>query len=300
MNKPRIHLLIGMVCLFLFACRKETSIENYVGPTANFVATIDGASWQAVPGTESVTIVAGLINITGINANNQEISMTLTGSGTGTYTLNQQTTSLAIYANIDSSFQYLYSTNQGQDTAQAGGQVTITQIDPVNKTVSGTFSFKGYRVIDGQQKTITQGRFTNLSFTGGPTGSGAQDTLTASIDNKGWQGTSIQAAVNAGVLTIIGSSGNAAQSIGLILPSNTPPGSYPLDGSNPSFTAVYTSLAGGATSGYVATQGTLTVRQNDMVGKRISGTFQFTAKDPTNPLAVHIVSTGVFSVYYGP
>ncbi len=81
-----------------------------------------------------------------------------------TYPLNQTSASLAAYADIDSSDVYAFSTNQGSDTSQAGGTVTVTEIDPVGKTISGTFSFKAFRDIDSRQKTITNGVFTKIPF----------------------------------------------------------------------------------------------------------------------------------------
>lgn len=298
MKKAILYLLVLVgVCS---SCRKEYSIEGANVQTANFTAQIDGVHWQSATATEQATIVQGLINITGISTDNQEISMTLSGTGTGTYYLNQRSPSLATYANIDSSFIYAYTTNEAPDTAQAGGQVTITEIDQANQTISGNFSFNVYRAVDGTQKTITQGVFTRLSYsTSLPTTTNG-DTLTATIDAKAWVGKSIQAAVNGGELTIVGSSADGTQSVGLLMPSNTTPGTYPLDGTNPSFLGVYTVLVNSNTTGLVSVSGQVIVTSNNTTTSRITGTFTFSASDPTNPTQVHYVTTGYFSVYYGP
>ncbi|HXB93578.1 MAG TPA: DUF6252 family protein [Puia sp.] len=299
MKKAIIYMLLFIGGWSISSCRKEYSIENGNALTSNFVATIDGAHWQSAVSTEQVTIMQGLINITGISADNQEISMTLTGTSTGVYEVGYRSTSLATFANIDSSFVYAYNTGEAPDTAQPG-EVNITDIDQLGQTMSGTFSFNAYRSADGGKKTITQGSFTRLPFTTGQPTTRSGDTVTATIDNKVWVGKNVQATVNASELTIIGSSADGSQSIGLLMPSNSIPGSYPLDGSNPSYVGVYTVLANSTTSGLVSTAGLLTITQNNTATSRISGTFRFTAANPLNPTVVDNITSGYFSVYYGP
>ena len=291
-------LLVGIWCIT--SCRKEYSLENGNVQLANFTATVDGTHWQSAMSTEQATIIQGLINITGISTDNQEISMTLSGTGVGTYTLNQRSASLATYAYIDSSFVYAYTTNEAPDPAQAGGLVTITEIDQTNQTISGTFYFNAYRLVDGSQKTITQGVFTRLPYSTSQSMNANGDTLTATIDAKAWVGKSIQAAVNAGELTIVGSSADGSQSVGLLMPSNTTPGTYPLDGTNPAYLGVYTVLANANTTGLVSVTGQVTVIQNNTTTHRINGTFTFSAANPLDPTQVDYITTGVFSVYYGP
>jgi hypothetical protein len=298
MKKAILYMLVLIgVCS---SCRKEYSLEGGTVQTANFTAQIDGVHWQSATTTEQATMIQGLINITGISTDNQEISMTLSGTGTGTYYLSQRSASLATYANIDSSFVYAYTTNEAPDTAQAGGQVTITEIDQTNQTISGIFYFNAYRVVDGLQKRISQGVFTRLPYSTSLPTTTNLDTLTATIDAKAWVGKSIQAAVNGGELTIVGSSADGTQSVGLLMPSNTTAGTYPLDGTNPSYLGVYTVLANANTTGLVSVSGQVTVTQNNTTTSRISGTFSFSASDPSNPSTVHYVTSGVFSVYYGP
>jgi hypothetical protein len=301
MKKAVLYMVVlaGIGCFF--SCRKEYSLENGNVQLANFTAQVDGVHWQSAVSTEQASILQGLINITGISSDNQEISMTLSGTGTGTYQLSLLSTSLATYANIDSPFVYGYTTNSSSFLNQAGGQVTITEIDQTDQTISGTFAFNAYRVLDGKQKTITQGIFTKLPYTTTlSTNNNNGDTMTATIDAKAWVGKSIQAAITAGNLTIVGVSADGSQSVGLIMPYNTTPGTYPLDGSNLSYIGVYTVLANGNTAGLVSVSGQVTVTQNNTTTKRISGTFTFTASNPANPSQTGNITQGVFSVYYGP
>lgn len=300
MKKAILYGLVLFGGWFISSCKKETSIEKGNPVTGNFVAQIDGVQWAASSNAEQATLIQGMINITGISSDNQEISITITDSVAGTYALNQQSTSLAAYADIDSSDIYAFATNQGTDTTQAGGEVTITEIDPIGKTMTGTFAFKVYRDIDGRQKTITAGVFNKLPYTTSLPSASSGDTLKATIDGTAWTGKSIEASINAGEMSIVGSSADGSQSIGLLLPSTATAGTYPLDGSNPSYIGVYTLVAGGTAAGLVSTAGSVTIQENNASTSRVRGTFTFTAKDPTGvSTATHAISSGVFSVYYG-
>ncbi|WP_188934299.1 DUF6252 family protein [Puia dinghuensis] len=287
------------IVLGLAACRKETSIENGGTAAGNFTAKIDGVQWTAATTKEGASILGGIIQITGISADNKEITMTITDSVAGGYPLNQTTPSFAAYANVDSSELYAYSTNQGSDSTQAGGSVTITRIDTVAKTISGTFAFNVFRDIDGRKKSITNGVFTKIPYVTSLPATASTDTLKANIDGNAWTGVNIQASATAGQLTIIGASANGIQTIGLLLPANATPGSYALDGSNPSYLAAYTFVANSATNAFVSTKGTLTITSNNTATRRIRGTFTFTGSDPTGASnTTHSISSGVFAVSY--
>jgi hypothetical protein len=284
----------------IFSCRKETSIENGAGQTANFTALVNGVRWSASATEEGATILQGMINITGISADSQEVTITLTDTSVGAYTLNPATTSLAAYGSIDSSSQSVFSTAQGADSTQAGGQVTVTDIDKINKTISGTFAFKVYRSSDGQQRTITSGVFNQIPYTASLPSSSPGDTLTATIDTTAFTAQSIQATSLDGQLTIVGSLSNGNQSIALIMPSYVGPGTYPMTptGGSPTYMAVYDEIVNGSSTADPASSGTITILQNNTSASRLRGTFQFNTTDlPPHPS--HAMTNGFFSVYYG-
>ena len=290
-----LALVIGLA-----SCKKETSVENGNTLSGNFTASINGAQWSASGTKEGASILGGVITVTGISADNQEISIKIADSVAGPYALNQSSASYAAYADIDSSDLLAFSTNQGADTSQGGGLVTITEIDPVGKTISGTFSFKVYRDLDGRQKNITTGIFTRIPYVTSLPATSSTDTLQANIDNKAWTAINIQAMATSGELTIIGASSDGSQTIGLLMPSTTAAGSYALDGSNPTYLGAYTLIAGSTPTALVSTKGTIVVTQNNTATSRIKGTFLFTASDPTGASSTtHAISSGVFSVYYG-
>lgn len=166
MNKVVVYTTVSLMAVVtMLACHKYTSIENGNGLPADMVATIDDSvSWEAADSTQTAIISQGLVTISGISADGQEISITLDDTVVGVYFLNQTSTSLAIYANLDSVGSYAYSTNQGADTAQAGGSVTVTAVNMVDRTISGVFSFKVFRNSDGTQQDITAGVFYNIPY----------------------------------------------------------------------------------------------------------------------------------------
>lgn len=167
MKKVIVYTTLGLMAgLALFACHKYTSIGNGNGLSADMVATINNVSWAAADSTQTATLSPGQVTISGISADGQEISITLNGTVVGQYVLNQTSASLAVYANLDSVGSYAWSTNQGSDTAQAGGTVNVTAINAANRTISGIFSFKVYRNSDGSQKDITAGVFYNIPYVG--------------------------------------------------------------------------------------------------------------------------------------
>jgi len=288
-----IAVLLGMV-----SCKKETSVENGNTTSGNFTAKIDGVQWSASGTKEGASILGGVITITGISADNKQINITITDSVAGSYVLSQSTTSFGAFADIDSSGLYAFSTDQGKDSSQGGGTVIITDIDPVAKTISGTFSFNVYRDLDGREKSITDGVFTKIPYVTTLPPTSNTDTLKASIDNKAWAATHIEATVTQGQLTIVGASADGTQSIGILMPSATAAGTFQLDGSVPGYLGAYTLLSGSSTNPFVSTKGTVT--ENNTVTLRIKGSFTFTASDPGNPAgASHSITSGMFSVYYG-
>jgi hypothetical protein len=164
MKKVFFPAILVLMAVGWFSCRKETSIESGRGLAADMTATIGGVYWQAADSTQTAIVSNGLVTISGISADGQEISITLNDTVIGVYGLNQSSPSLAIYANLDSVGSYAYSTNQGSDTSQAGGTVNVTALDVANRTISGIFSFKAYRNSDGTQKDITAGVFYNIPY----------------------------------------------------------------------------------------------------------------------------------------
>lgn len=292
-----VHIITAFVLLTFFSCRKETSIEGPGTLPGTFMATIDGAQWIAADTLKSATIIGGLINLTGISEDDQQLSITLNDTIPGTYTLNQGSTSIAAYAHNDSSNLYAYTTNQGSDSNQAGGTVTVINIDPISQTITGTFSLVVFRDVDGKQKTITDGLFYKLPYSSSLPPSNSTDTVKADIDGQHWAAKSVLSSVISNILVINGSFLNGTQSVSLLMPQNIQAGGpYALDYTAFTYYGFYSPQV---TGGFASTSGSLYILENDLANKRIRGNFDFLAADPTGQLSqTHQLTNGYFSVQY--
>ncbi|MDO6434295.1 DUF6252 family protein [Flavitalea sp. BT771] len=297
MSRYLSHIVSVLVVLGLFSCRKEVSTENPNGRNGTFMAQIDGTQWIAADNQKGATIAAGFISITGLSADNKQLGIILNDTVPGVYTLDQNTTSVAAYANKDSADLYAYTSNQGSDTSQAGGTVTVTAIDPVNKTITGTFFFNAYRNVDGKEKKITEGVFYKLPYSSSLPEANKGDTMHAVIDGQNWMARSILASNFSNTLVINGSALNGAQAITLILPFDIAPGGpYMFDNMQFTYTGVYSPVIN---STFGAASGTLNILENDPTAGRIRGNFEFLATDPTfQDPKTYQLSSGYFSVQY--
>jgi Family of unknown function (DUF6252) len=301
MKKTYLFLIVAFVGLGISSCKKETSIESGP-PTSNFTALINGVQWTSAKATEGATLVQGMLNITGISADSQEVSITLTDTALGVYNLSPTSSSLAVYGYVDSSSATTYSTGLGANSTQSGGTVTLTAVNRVTNTVSGIFAFNVYRSLDGQQRTITSGVFNNIPYSTNLPASGPGDTVTATIDGTAWAGQSIQASALDAQLTITGTSSNGSQAVALIIPTSAPVGTHALtpSGSSPVYMCVYDFVStGGNNTAAPADAGSINILENNTTTSRISGTFAFSTADGTIGNSNHSITSGYFSVYYG-
>jgi hypothetical protein len=302
--------------LFLFAplvflwgsCTKELSREIPLASqdSVNFYAVIDGAPWQG-DSLQQVNISdSGIVSIMGIGKSQDEISMVLPAFRKGVYAVNSQTPAYAQYNSLKEGFAAeIYLTNTSSDQSKAGGTVTITDIDTVNKTVSGTFQFKVYQESNTTTKTVTAGFFNKLPYSGsgsvinpgGPPGGGISttDTLSATINDTAWAADQVLAASQNGILIVSGSSADGLKVLALYMPAAVTPGSYTLNYSSGTYSALYDP---DPTTPLVAqANGTLKITENDTVNKHITGTFSFTGISLTSSVTASITN-GYFSCSY--
>jgi len=280
----------------LVSCRKETSIENGSGLGGSFMANIDGVQWIAADSTKGASILQGMINLSGISSDHRHLSITLDDTVPGVYTLSQASVSLGAYADNDSISLYAFTTNEGQDTSQAGGQVIVTAIDTINKTLSGTFSFKVYRDIDHRQKNITNGVFYKLPYLSSLPPVSSKDTLYAKIDANNWVGQSIVATAFSNLLSINGSNLDGSQSVSLIMPADITPGTYQLAYPQTTYIGAYNPQAG---ISLISTNGSLEILENNSTTRRVRGNFHYLAADANNMgYTSHQLSNGYFSIQY--
>lgn len=110
-------LLQAVVICGLWGCQKAASLGAAASgsggqDSGSFTATIDGKPWVAIDSARSVSIMNGAINISGLSSDDQNIVLSLAGTGTGTYVLGSASKSVAAWTD---SLMYLqnFSTISG-------------------------------------------------------------------------------------------------------------------------------------------------------------------------------------------
>jgi hypothetical protein len=180
--------IIGSL-LLLFTALTFTSCENEPldpelnlddfgnnNPTAVFKADFSGSTWTA---TQSTAVISGnLIQIVGGKSNGESFGFLINANAVGTYPANQN---ILAFTPAGSEFGY-WSVNPDNETENTGS-ITITEINTTNKTISGTFSFKGYWS-DIDQTSILPVQFTNGVFNNIPyvNQSETNDSFYAKVD----------------------------------------------------------------------------------------------------------------------
>ena len=299
--KSRLTQLTLVLVLFSFlSCSKELSKETGNGTTqqadGDFYATIGATQWNA-DSVQQIQVSNGGVSITGISKTGGQISMILPEFKPGTYTLNAQSKSYALYVNLLDAVPTVYISNQGT----ASGTVTVSSIDIVNKVMSGSFQFTLVNPADNSTKAITKGVFSYIPYTGDTsvvvvTPPGTADTLKVTVDNVVFNSATILTDVQMGELVIAGLSTDQSQSIDLAMPANISPGSYTFDISAGLYFAAFSPGIG--VSLVSASGGTLTIISNDTVAKRIKGTFSFKGSTTIGPAQSANLTQGYFAVTY--
>lgn len=247
----------------------------------------------------SAARMQGLINISGRSADKKYLTITLADSGVHRYILADDAWNAAALVDSNEANLFSYTTNQGEYPRQAGGEVTITSIDTDKKTISGHFAFKVFREMDGGQKTITEGSFTNLPYTTTLPPASAKDTFQVKIDGASWTPQSITGAVIPMMNQIAINAANAAgtKAVGLVFPSTITPGSYTLDLFGGTYIGQYNPDSNPAHA-KASVSGTLTIAEHNTATRRIRGHFNFRGEELLSPQNFAVISDGYFSVGY--
>lgn len=301
MNLLKVSILSFLTIIILQSCQKEISYDDN-SLSGNFKAKIDGTQWIANKGT-GASRMQGIINITGYSTDKKYITITLLDSGVHRYTLSDATPNAAAFIDSTQANPFAFTTNQGTYPTQCGGEVNITSIDTTNKKISGTFSFKVFRMIDDAGRNITEGSFTNLSYTTSLPPANATDTFNVKISGTQWTPTSIVAVKTPAIppfpATIAINATEAATSkvVSLVFPANITPGTYSFDLLSGTYLGQY-SPNNNPINTQTAVSGTLEILSHNTTNRRIRGNFNFRAEDLLNPLVFTLLTEGYFSVSY--
>jgi hypothetical protein len=293
-----LYLVFILTCSFL-ACTKESSKENGQpsGPAnGDFYATVDGNPWNA-DSLQLILASSDGVTITGTSKTGEQIAMILPVFKTGTYVVNAQSLAYAMYTNVLSDVVSVFVSNAGT----VGGTITISSIDSVHHLVSGSFHFTLNNPADNTTKTITEGVFAYVPYSGDPGGTNnhpppsGSDTLQAKIDGNSFNAVQVEVSVSNGQLLIAGFSADLNKDIAILMPADIVPGSYDMDFA----TGLYIGIYNPDPTITLITQnnGTLTIISNDKVGKRIKGTFSFIASPVSSGTPANITE-GYFALNY--
>lgn len=292
----RILSAVILCQLVISSCQKEVSVDtqgtpgNSSGVNGTFKAKIDGVQYTA-DAVVTASVILGGTTISASSKDKKTFAIAITDTAGGTYILDQN--SLHGIAFVDSTDSNLggFASNEGADTTQSGGKITIT-FDRVKKIISGTFTCKLMRGSDKKQKVVTEGTF-QIPYSNTIPLAKATDTLRVKIDGKDWTAKSITANAGSGLLTIIASEQNLTKIVTLQFPQLTTNGTYDFD-----FAGNYVGLyLPDGLSPYTADSGMLTVVEHKISSKRIRANFNFKASALAGGNSA-VFTNGYFSVGY--
>jgi len=290
------HLLLPFVLFSFVACKKEISKELFNGTgtgAGDFYATIGGNLWNA-DSVQTVLVSSDGVSINGISKTGDQISVLLHAFKTGIYTLGAQSSSYAIYANLLNSNANVYVSNAGS----AGGTVTISSIDTVNRVVSGSFEFTLTNPADNSTETVAKGVFDYVPYSAGivgvvPPPGAPKDTLEVTVDGNKFFASNVEISDSAGQILVAGFSGT--QDVGLLFPSDITAGTYNLDFTTGLYIGVYNPDP--SVTLLSQANGTIMILSNNTTTRRISGTFNFMAT-PVGSGPTANLTQGYFAANY--
>ena len=316
MKSSNLLLIFSLFVGLLLGCSKEFSEENgnlpgMVGTpgnpgnpgnpgqvTGDFRAKINGEQWVAnkVAGASRMN---GFISLTGLSSQGKQLVITLTDSGAKTYKLNANAMNFAAYVDSTDANRNPYTTVESDQDSLAGGTLTITSIDDVNKKISGTFSFRVYRSQDGKKANFTEGKFTNISYGTTLPPASAKDTFRVKLNGNALVGSSIIVINTFGKINITFSDAGNTKNVSLSLDEAVTVGNaYTWSGFG-DYMSIYNEGVTNPPVTYLGDGGNLTILEHNTTTKRIRGTFNFVAN--IFPIPVPPAKTfteGYFSVKY--
>ncbi len=257
------------------------------GP-AVFKADFSGNTWVA--STAQALVGGNYITISGIKSNGEGFGLLVEANSTGTYPAN---TNILAFTPAGSEYGY-WSTNF-DNPEENTGSITITNIDLVNNTISGTFNFKGYWSDTTTTAILpvefTNGVFQNIPFT---TQEQTGDTFYAKVGGVEFVETDIFTAeffVGSEEWLTIAAEDASLNTINVSVRRSVGTGTYPITGNVAvdSAQGVYTL----DNTDYNSVSGSVTITSK--TATRIKGTFNFQGSDGTTTKSI---TEGAFDVAY--
>lgn len=287
----KLLLSATLVSVLFTSCSDDSDSDNLpVAPAGKIIATVGGTAWES---TGAAIIDNNSISVGGESGGNGIQATVLKDDVVGTYEvkgIGALTTftpeAMVAYGTSGS----VASTSMYFDNDVAIGSVTITEIDEVNKTVSGTFHSKVKSYTLGTIIEITAGSFTKIPYvTESP-----QSMMSAKIDGVQFNSHVVISASAMGMLVLNGQTLGGQKIITISVPETIAVGTYAFGelGSDQ-----YTTYSTNGET-YASISGELKITAHNKTTKHIEGTFTFIAEHFLLEEGNVSATEGVFSVDY--
>lgn len=270
--------------------------ENPTSGPAVFKADFSGTTWTAAAAQANITTDG--IQIIGSKANGENFAFLLEANTVGTYPANAN---FLTFTPAGSSYGY-WSVNV-TNAAENTGSITISSINTVAKTISGTFNFKGYWSDSSNTSIIpvqfTSGVFTNIPYLSDITPPVGNDTFFAKVDGVEFVENQIDVALIEDAtpmpipdqISIVGSKTND-DTVGINVNSNLGVGTYAITGVLSDTDVVRSNVFIGNVL-YNAESGSITIVSK--TATRMSGTFNMVVRNFTTS-ATKTITEGAFDI----
>ena len=164
--KHHISLLLASFIIIAFSissCKKDdNTVQNTLLSSASMTAKVNDTVWTAITRVTRHFATGQKFVITGTSSDGQVIVITILGDVAGTYSSSTSIDSLN--AQVGAVWQPDASSPTTDNFVSQSGTVTITSVDTENLKISGTFSFDMINTNLSTQKSITEGKFSDLSY----------------------------------------------------------------------------------------------------------------------------------------
>lgn len=291
--KTAPQLIVLFITTLIASCTYEP-VDGNVEPDPDsggngeygvFKADFNGSTWTA---KETEAIISGnFIQIAAINSKGENFGIMIEGSTAGTYAAN-----VNIVSYSPAGTEYGYLAINDNNPSENTGSVIITSINTTNKTISGTFHFKGYWSDVPNAKapiTFTNGVFKDIPYI---TQEETADVFTAKVGGANFVAIDILTAeigIGSDNFITIGAQDVNSNTISISIKTTLGIGSHTI-----------TNTVGANVQGYYedlndeykAVSGNITITSK--TSDRIKGTFEFR----TNGATPFVISQGNFDVEY--
>lgn len=289
MKKPFLYLIACLLVAGVSSCKKDDETAKTTPAVSNLMtAKVDGVNWTAMSSKVTGSIESNLSNCTGTASDSSIITFSVTDEWVvnGVYDLGFGSANNAAYTLMNGSMPWLTNGN-----ASCTGTMKVTAINTSSKKMSGTFSFKAFNSLTNTFVNITDGVFTNVTYTSSL--SGTTNIFNVKIDGVNWVPSFIIGAASNGDISIDAVNTTGDKSVTLVFPETITPGSYTLDG-----TSYIGSYSPNLSTFTISTSGTLVISSHNTSTGNIVGTFNFVAQDLSSGGSSYNLTNGSFSVNY--